>query len=153
MANPANSNAAFQLRSIELHQLIVNRPAAGVPMPVNFNFDVQIQANVDAAQKVIINSATINVRGDNEQNSLGSITCVCVFSVANFEEVVYTISETQSEIDDVFADTINSITISTARGMMASELRGTYLHFAFLPIIDVKGLKKNVPESLLGTIV
>jgi hypothetical protein len=145
MANTAGVNAAFQLRGVELHQLIINKPLPGVPPPVNFNFDVQIESNVDASQKVIINSATISVKGDNQPGVLGSITCICFFSVTNYEEVVTMKNEAQAEINDAFAETINSITISTARGMMASELRGTYLHFAFLPIIDVKGLKKNVP--------
>lgn len=145
MANTAGVNAAFQLRGVELHQLIINKQMPGVQPPVKFNFDVQIESNVDAVQKVIINAATIGVKGDNQPNLLGSITCICLFSVANYEEVVTMRSETQAEINDAFADTINSITISTARGMMASELRGTYLHFAVLPIIDVMGLKKNVP--------
>lgn len=145
MANTAGVDAAFQLRGVELHQLIINKLAPGAPPPGNFNFDVQIESNVDAVQKVIINSATIGVRGDNQPGLLGSITCTCFFSVANFEEVVVMRSQTQAEINDAFAETINSITISTARGMLASELRGTYLHFAFLPIIDVKGLKKNLP--------
>jgi len=144
MADTAGINASFQLRGVELHQMSINKLAPGVIPPANFNFDVQIESNVDAAQKVIINSATISVKGDNQPALLGSITCTCFFSVANYEEVVTMKSATQAEINDAFAETINSITISTARGMMASELRGTYLHFAFLPIIDVKGLKKNV---------
>jgi hypothetical protein len=54
-------------------------------------------------------------------------------------------SENLAEINEAFAETLNSISISTTRGVMFSELKGTILHHAFLPIIDVKALQKQTP--------
>ena len=41
-----------------------------------------------------------------------------------------------SEPLDIFISTLNSISISTTRGMMFSAFRGTFLHNAILPLID-----------------
>ncbi len=68
--------------------------------------------------------------------------CV-VFTVANFEEVVQLKARMFLSSKIPFAETVNSIAISTTRGFMASELKGTILHYAFLPIIDVKSLSKD----------
>lgn len=150
MANQANVNPVFQLIGVELHQLTIHKPAPGTPAPAVFNFDVNTMANVDKGQKVVINTVTIKIKGDSKADELGSIACACIFSVANFDEVVTMKSEIEAEISDSFSETLNSITISTARGMMASELKGTFLHFAILPIIDIKNLKKNMPQALAG---
>ena len=40
--------------------------------------------------------------------------------------------------------TINSISISTIRGIMFSTFKGTYLHNAFLPIIDPKSFNSEM---------
>ena len=151
MAENANTIVPlFQLRAIELHEMVINKPAAGTTPPGNFNFDIHVEANVDRAQKVVINSVQIKIKGDTYEGILGSIICACIFSVGNFEEVVTMKTETEAEINDAFAEAINSISISTTRGIMFSELKGTFLHFAFLPIIDIKAMQKNAPKATVN---
>ena len=47
------------------------------------------------------------------------------------------------ELPDGLADILNSVALSTARGIMFSEFKGTLLHHAFLPIVDVKSLNRE----------
>lgn len=150
MSNAANPVVpVYQLRAIELHELTIHKPAPGVKPPAHFNFDIRMEANVDKPQKLVINSAIIKIAGDNKDQILGSINCACIFSVANFDELITMRSETEADINEIFAETLNSITIATTRGMMFSELKGTILHYAFLPIIDIKTLKKQVTKDLV----
>ncbi|HEV8515132.1 MAG TPA: hypothetical protein VGQ59_17745 [Cyclobacteriaceae bacterium] len=143
MANEAKTVAPlFQLRGVELHELTIHKPVPGVATPANFNFEVSVVANVDSNKKLVINATHVKIKGDKQDAILGSITCACIFSVGNFEEVITMKSETLAEINETFAETINSISISTTRGVMFSELKGTTLHYAFLPIIDIKSLAK-----------
>jgi hypothetical protein len=132
----------FQLRAIELHELGINKMAPGFTVN-NFNFEINIEANVDQNQKLVIAATRIKIFADDHVTELGKITCACVFSIANFEEVVTGKNETEFELVQPFADTINSICISTTRGFMASSFKGTILHHAFLPIIDIKSLAKT----------
>lgn len=151
MPDANNVAAQFQLRAIELHEVIINKPAPGTTPPARFNFDLTIESNVDAPQKLVINSIKVNIKGDNLEVVLGSITCATIFSVANFEEVINMKSETLAEINESFGEALNSISISTTRGVMFAELKGTFLHNAFLPIIDVKGMQKQVPKQTATT--
>lgn len=139
----------FQLRAIELHELVLPKLAQGATPPAKFNFDLNIESSVDAAQKIVINRIKVNIKGDDANTVLGSLTCACVFSVANFEEVITLNGNAPADINEAFAETLNAISISTTRGVMFSELKGTFLHFAFLPIIDIKAMQKNAPATNL----
>lgn len=136
-------SAKFQLRAIELHELAINKIASGITVG-NFHFEINIETNVDQSQKLVIAATRIKVFADDQITELGKITCACIFSVANFEEVISGKNETEFELVQPFADTINSICISTTRGFMASSFKGTILHHAFLPIIDIKSLAKTI---------
>lgn len=135
-------SAKFAIRGIELHELVVNKIAPGSAI-VNFNFEINIETNVDQSQKLVIASTRIKINADDKTTELGRIVCACIFSVANFDEVIASKSDNHFELIEPFADTINAICLSTTRGFMASELKGTILHHAFLPIIDVKSLSKT----------
>ncbi len=132
----------FQIRAVELHELSIKKPPVPGFSVTNFNFEIKIDANVDANQKIILLATNIKVHGDDKITELGSITCACAFSVSNFDEVVKIKSDNTFELDPPFAETLNSIAISTTRGMMFSELKGTILHNALLPLIDIKTLTK-----------
>jgi hypothetical protein len=131
---------SFQISAIELHELVIKKPSA-IPDPgIILNFEIKIDASVDPGQALVISSTTVRIKnGDIE---LGHIECACVFSVNNFSEMVAMRPNNQFEIDPPFADTLNSIAISTTRGVMYSELKGTVLHTALLPLLDIKTLKK-----------
>ena len=131
----------FQLRGVELHELSIFKPAQGSPPVVNFNFEVSVETNVDNNQKFVIAATKVKIMADDKTTLMGSISCACIFSVANFDEVI-TMKDSQADLHESFAATINSISISTTRGVMFSELKGTILHYAFLPIIDIKSLSK-----------
>lgn len=137
----------FQLRAVELHELFLNKPAPGSPPFTNFNFTVNVESNADKDKKLLIALTKVKIKGDSQTSEIGSLTCACIFSVANFEEVIAIRANGQVDLSPPFANTINSIAISTTRGVMFSELKGTFLHYAFLPVIDVKGLVKVAPES------
>lgn len=142
MAKKADTPAAlFQLRAVELHELVISRLAPGLQVN-NFNFDIGIETNIDQNQKIVIASTRVRINADDKITELGKVHCACIFSVQNFEEVIVAKGNNTFELADSFAETINSIAISTTRGFMASELKGTILHYAFLPIIDVKTLAK-----------
>lgn len=143
----ANNGAQFQLRGIDLQEVSIAKPTPGTNPPTHFNFDLTIEANVDAPQKMVINSVRVRIKGETSDQPLGSLTCACIFSVANFDEVITMKTETYAEINEAFAEALNSIAVSTTRGVMFGVLKGTFLHYAFLPIIDIKGLKKNQPPQ------
>jgi hypothetical protein len=79
---------------------------------------------------------------DNDENGeeFGEISIGCRFDVQEGELEMMKGKESLPENITVL---LYSITISTSRGYMASEFKGTYLRNAVLPIIDPKVFLKS----------
>ncbi|MDD2385737.1 MAG: hypothetical protein PHP52_03030 [Bacteroidales bacterium] len=61
----------------------------------------------------------------------------CIFKIEDL--VNYCDSKTKKvNLPDTIVTTLNSIAISTCRGVMASHFQGTMLHNAILPLLDPK---------------
>ena len=55
-----------------------------------------------------------------------------------FENLASFVVDKEVKLPSDIIIAINSISISTIRGIMFSTFKGTYLHNAFLPVIDPK---------------
>lgn len=135
---------SFQLRAIELHERSLVKPLSPTLVINNFHFNVNVEMNMDAAQKLLLFTTKVKVYGDDQVFELGALTTACVFSLGNFEEAVKVQPDGSFLLPDGLDDVLNSVALSTTRGMMFSEFKGTLLHHALLPIIDVKSLNKQV---------
>jgi hypothetical protein len=62
--------------------------------------------------------------------------------VENLEEFRKKDSE-EFEIPEFFNTTINSISLSTIRGIMYSHFKGTFLHNTILPIVNPVDFKRE----------
>jgi len=135
--------AKFQFRAIELRELTIRKdPGFAVK---NFHYEISIENAIDREEKIVIILTSVSIFGGDGTHGaeLGTISCECIFSVENFDEVVAMSPSGDSfEILEPFLETISSISASTTRGYMASELKGTILHHAVLPIVDIKTLSK-----------
>lgn len=133
----------FQLSAIELQEVWIGKPAPGANQPTVFNFDLSIETNVEARQKLVINMVKVNIKGDESENQLGSITCVCIFSITDFKQFITTDDDGVISISPDLAEALNSVSVSTTRGVMFGEFKGTFLHHAVLPVIDIKALMRS----------
>jgi hypothetical protein len=84
-------------------------------------------------------SVTINTQQPIEM--IGKYVACCSFVIENFEEIVVKNQFNKLEVPENVIDTLNSISISTIRGLMFGAFKGTFLHHAILPIIDPKLVK------------
>lgn len=112
-----------------------------------FNFKIQIESRADATKKLIFVIVNVEIRNDDQSLILGSLSVSCIFEIANFEELIKIKSDGKIEIPQPLIDILNSISISTVRGVMFSTFKGTFLHNAFLPIIDPKQ-NQPIPTSV-----
>jgi|JI10StandDraft_1071094.scaffolds.fasta_scaffold1558452_1 hypothetical protein len=133
----------FQLRAIELHERSLVKPAPGFTV-TNFHFNINIESNVDTTQKIVLVLTKVKIFGDDQTTELGSLTSACVFSLGNFDAAVKLQPNNSFELPEGLADILNAVALSTTRGIMFSEFKGTLLHHAFLPIVDIKSLKKEL---------
>ena len=127
----------FQLKGIELLEASLNHPNHAIADLKVFHFDIKLEHKLSVENKIIAVLIYVDLFNEQKDIKLGSITSSCIFEVTNMLDFIDTKSNNINFPED-FLTTVNSITISTARGIMFNQFKGTFLHNAFLPIVDPK---------------
>lgn len=127
----------FQLKGIELLDFCFNHPKQQIPVQMVFNFEIKIEHKILADNNFIAVVVTIEINNGQRESKLGSIMVSCIFEIPELKEYIDPKNNTP-ELPEEFLTTINSISISTVRGVMFSQFRGTFLHNAILPVVDPK---------------
>jgi hypothetical protein len=133
--------ADLQLKAIELLNGSINLPSVPNIQLTNFNFNISLESKADRENKLVFVIVSIEIRNEDQTNILGSLSISCIYNVGNFEEVIIIDPAGNLHIPQPLIEILNSISISTARGVLFSTFKGTFLHNAFLPIIDPKSFQ------------
>lgn len=140
------SKSSFQLmlrmKGVELMRSQIN------PQPVNFSakefqFTVNVENRLEPVQKVAIIVTSVDVKSDNNPEIHASLSSACIYGVDNFDEIFKKVDDEKYDTPDQVMFTLVSISLSTLRGILYEQFRGTYLHQAYLPIMDPKLFKAN----------
>lgn len=139
----------LQLRAIELLNSSINMPAVpNLPLS-NLNFNINLESKADSTEKLVFVIVTVEVKSEDQNYILGALTISCIYNIVNFEDIIKLDPSGNLDIPQPLIEILNSISISTARGAMFTIFKGTFLHNAFLPIIDPKSfqpLKKEITK-------
>jgi hypothetical protein len=128
-------SVSFQLKEIELLEASINHPQKTNADLNAFHFDIKIGHNLYIEKKLFIAMIDIGLFNEKRDFKLGSLAANCIFLVVNMND--FKDNKTKKiNFPDEFISTLNSITISTARGIMFSQFKGTFLHSAILPIVN-----------------
>lgn len=135
----------FQIRAVDLLGSYLYTPKDVTVAEQNFSFNLDIEQKVDNNQKAIIVITNIDISSTSDLNKkLGSISTACVFTITNFNEVIKIDQQKlKHSISDKVIEILNSISISSTRGVMSQVFRGTFLHHAILPVLDPKAFNKS----------
>jgi preprotein translocase subunit SecB len=132
----------FQIKGIELIKFSLIPPLQPLSKQTTFQFNIQLEQKIDVEQKLVIVFTTIDISNKDDNTQLASLTVSCIFEVANINEFVNDSSKLVTIPEEVLI-TFNSICISTLRGVMFSNLKGTFLHNAILPVVNPATFVKN----------
>ena len=132
----------LQLKSIELLKGSISLPSVPEVSLNNFNFNISLESKADATNKFLFVIVSVEIRSEDQNHILGSLAVSCIYSVVNFDEVVKIEADGKLDIPQPLVEILNSISISTARGVMFSTFKGTFLHNAFLPIVDPRSFQQ-----------
>ena len=137
-----NKEIIFQLKGIELLDVQLNHPEKPLPPQTTFHFDINLEHRINAKNKLVIVVCFIKVVNEDKSLMLGSIKASCIFEVANISDFIDT-TQKQINFPENILTTFNSITISTVRGIMFAQFKGTFLHNAHLPVINPQSFTVN----------
>lgn len=136
---------SFKIVAIEIMESILNQPHIPILEENIFQFDISSEQRIHAADGHIIVICTITIFNDIRDQQLARSKSSCIFAVNDLVRYTDKKSDTINLPED-FRVNLNSIAISTSRGILYSFLRGTYLHNAILPIVNPSSFKLNKPE-------
>ncbi|MDI1322261.1 MAG: hypothetical protein PSV36_05895 [Algoriphagus sp.] len=143
MPKQTTENLNFQIRGMEILDSCLNAPTSPLPSNPKFQFDLAIEHRVNLENKFVIVICKVGIRSESKEILYGELRGSCIFFVEKLDE--YFIQESNKlTLPDDFVVTLNSVTISSIRGLMFSFFRGTFLHQAVLPIVDPKSFEKTI---------
>lgn len=111
-----------------------------------FEHTISTQTKINHQGQIIITFVNSVVKSIPDGIPLANLTVAIGFLVENFADEFFSNGEPINEINSDLDNHFKSIVISTLRGIMFSEFRGTRLHRAILPIILIKDLKPAPPN-------
>ncbi len=133
----------FQLLNIELLGLNLEKLQKPIEEGHHLNYQIGLEHKIDVKNKLVFIGMHVNIIDiANNDYCYGSIDTSCNFQIQNMEDFVAK-KTGLVELPEQTIITLNSIAISTTRGIMFSELKGTYLHGAILPIVDPMQFAKS----------
>ncbi|WP_396167090.1 hypothetical protein [Flavobacterium sp.] len=128
-------NISFRLKNIELLQSSLASIDYVITNETIFKFNINIEHLVNINENYIAVKPNVEIFTEENDFVLGKLSSSLIFEFENLNSYVV-VNEVKLPSDIIIA--MNSISISTIRGIMFSTFKGTYLHNAFLPVIDPK---------------
>jgi len=132
----------LQLKSIELLKGSISLPSIPEVSLNNFNFNISLESKADATNKFLFIIVSVEISSEDQNHILGSLAVSCIYSIASFDEVVKIEADGKLDMPQQLVEILTSISISTTRGVMFSTFKGTFLHNAFLPIVDPRSFQQ-----------
>ena len=127
----------IQISNIDIIEFSFKNPKRDFPIHSPFRFDFEGALNVNAEEERVIVNSKYKIYFDNETECIANAEIACTYQIANLSRVI---SENENEIlPKEFINMLNSISVSTCRGVLYTLFRGTKLHSVILPIINTSG--------------
>ena len=126
----------IQLRGIEILKTSIDYPNIPNFSVKNYNYDIKVDNNVDRVNNVIFCIVSIVIKGDDNKLVLGSIAVSNIFHIPALSKFIPKNIEDKPNIPAELTNLLNSIAVNTTRGVMFNTFKGTFLHNAFLPVVE-----------------
>jgi hypothetical protein len=126
---------SLKIAGIELIEYSIKQPFEVLPEQFESRYNVNIEHKVDKQSNRIICIMTFEVIAEESSLNLANAKIGCIFDIVDMNQFI---ENDAIHIPDQLIVTLNSISLSTCRGVMFGLFRGTYLHNTILPIIDPK---------------
>lgn len=128
-------NVNFQIKGIELLEINLKHPQIPLELERTYNFNINIEQRINNEEKLVIVVTSVDLIHEVDQQCHASIKTSCIFLIENFQDFVVAHTN-QVNLPDQFVITLNSISLSTTRGIMFTGFKGTFMHNVYLPIVN-----------------
>jgi hypothetical protein len=143
MSKKKETEIKFQLVNIDLSGMSLKLPddAGNVG---DYDFGINLETILDSEREFAIVKIAIEIR--SQSTILAGMVANLWFHIVDFSKVIKKDKTGKLVVPYDLQLMINTVAIGTGRGILFSNLRGTVLHGAVLPIIDPKDLTLQPSE-------
>lgn len=138
------SPMGIRLRGIELLDGSLMRPDDTKEDLTAFQFNLNLVHDIDREKKLVFVIVHVDMTSVKLDKLVGSLSVSHIYELEKFDEVVTILDDNNFKLPEDLTDVLNSISISTTRGVMFSTFKGTFLHHALLPIVNPKQIQQTV---------
>jgi transcriptional regulator with XRE-family HTH domain len=131
----------LQLKTLELIDFSLSFPQKEKRDAKVFYFNINIEHKINKEKKLVFVIINVNVFHEDKETNLGSLKTSCNFEITDIDKFCEFSQPDKIKLPLEIIETLNSISLSTTRGVMFSQFKGTFLHNAVLPVIDPKVFK------------
>lgn len=133
----------YQLKSIGILEINLNLPKQIPRENKTYHYNINIQHRINPEQQLVIVDTFVEILYQDKKTQLGHLKVACVYFVESLLDYKSDRDGKLINLPKSFIETLNSISVSTTRGIMFSQFKGTFLHNAVLPVIDSMSFVKN----------
>lgn len=133
----------FSIKGIEIVNSIIQSPPIG-GTAVTFNFDIQFRVIPNVQENVLTVFADVVIKDLEKDVQVGQFSAVFHFTVLDLGKHLVKTDGKYLDVPDPLAKTLLGISVSTLRGLMFGAFKGTFLHNAILPVIDIMAAKPQL---------
>ena len=133
-------NIKHQIIGIDLLDSSITAPPPIIPSATMSQFELNVQHHIALNQNLIFVNCRVAILNNTKEITYGSLSSSCTFEFSDLQSF-FDGKKVNLPADVVLS--INSVAVSTTRGMLFSLCRGTYLHQAIMPVIDLNTLSRK----------
>lgn len=108
---------------------------------VSFDFEIKIDTKVYAPNKLVLCHVNIVIKEKESSDIVASFVVACFFEVIDFDKHIKLQENGLYQVPDTLESIIRPVSLSTVRGVIYSELRGTFLQNTILPVLFMHNFK------------
>lgn len=135
--NVSNTDVGFQIKAIEILEFSLYGRSNPLPDIFTYHTNINLEHRINEAKRFILVIPSTEVIHEDKTTVLAKIKVSFVYEFNSFESFTRGNSGIIKPPQEIIT-ALNSVSISTLRGIMFSLFRGTFLHKAILPVVDPK---------------
>lgn len=119
----------IDIKSKMLNELGNTKPDASV------TFNIRVESKVAQDQGIVIMNVIVKIYDAVDSQTFAEFNIDCLFHIIDFEKHIKLNDKSLFVIPPFLESIMKPVSISTVRGVIYSELRGTYLNNSIMPVI------------------
>lgn len=131
----------FIFKDIQIASKQMFAPSANHVASSKYVFNIKVETKVLAEDKIVLIFVHVTMSEQSSMAEAAKLTMICVFELPEYENHIILQENGSYFVPPYLDELLRTVSVSTARGILYSELRGTYLSTQIMPVVYLKDFK------------